>query len=672
MTERDAAAWRQANQGYLVRRLDGVRHALERHSERVRSAGEPAALQPIPDVHLEEISPPPALDFLSAAFGLSAFEQSLLLLCAGMELDARFPSACAAAQGDEQRPYPTFSLALAALPRAHWSAVAPMAPLRRSLLIQVGDGPSLTLSPLRIDERILHYLCGLNVVDERLLPLLDTGPVDVDLPPSHMAAAEQAAATWRQAGAGHPVCIQLCGSDSHSKRSIATAACASVGLTLLAVQAGTLPPAQAETETMLRLLERESALFHAAVLVDTDGIEPINTVRMAGAIRLIERLPGVVLLSTRERLTSWHRTLVTVDVGKPRIDEQRALWKAALGEVAGSMNGALRELGAQFDVGAQTIRAAVLDARAQVSASGSQIGEADLPTVLASAAWKACRVQARPKMDDLAERIEPRAGWEDLILPEQQKAILREIAAHVRQRSVVYEDWGFGVRGGRGLGISVLFAGTSGTGKTMAAEVIAGDLNLDLYRVDLSSTVSKYIGETEKNLARIFDAAEEGGAVLLFDEADALFGKRSEVKDSHDRYANIEVSYLLQRMESYRGLAILTTNLKSAVDTAFMRRLRFVVQFPFPDAAHRAQIWRRIFPSITPTEGLDPEKLAQLAVSGGNIRNTALNAAFVAADAGEPVRMRHVLRAAQSEYAKLEKTLTEAETAGWLEGAGTQ
>jgi SpoVK/Ycf46/Vps4 family AAA+-type ATPase len=200
----------------------------------------------------------------------------------------------------------------------------------------------------------------------------------------------------------------------------------------------------------------------------------------------------------------------------------------------------------------------------------------------------------------------------------------------------------------------------------MAGEVLAHELRLDLYRVDLSQVVSKYIGETEKNLRRVFDAADEGGAILLFDEADALFGKRSEVKDSHDRYANIEISYLLQRIESYRGLAILATNLKGALDNAFLRRIRFVVQFPFPDALQRAEIWRRIFPARTPTQGLKVDCLARLNVTGGNIRNIAINAAFLAADAGEPVRMVHLLHAARGEYAKLEKSLTETETAGWV------
>ena len=213
--------------------------------------------------------------------------------------------------------------------------------------------------------------------------------------------------------------------------------------------------------------------------------------------------------------------------------------------------------------------------------------------------------------------------------------------------------------------MAALFNGDSGTGKTFAAEVVAGELGLDLYRVDLSRVVSKYIGETEKNLSRVFDAADEGSAVLLFDEADAIFGRRSEVRDSHDRYANIEVSYLLQRMESYRGIAVLTTNLKSAIDTAFLRRLRFVVNFPFPDASLRAQIWQRVFPASTPTAGLRTAQLSQLSITGGSIHNIALHAAFIAADETRAVTMTDVLAGARIEYDKLRRSLTPAEVAGW-------
>ncbi|MGW5472331.1 ATP-binding protein [Streptomyces chartreusis] len=240
------------------------------------------------------------------------------------------------------------------------------------------------------------------------------------------------------------------------------------------------------------------------------------------------------------------------------------------------------------------------------------------------------------------------------MLPAEESALLHALAAQAGLRTRVYEDWGFGELTTRGLGVSALFAGPSGTGKTMAAEVLARELRLNLYRIDLSAVVSKYIGETEKNLRRLFDAAEEGGALLFFDEADALFGKRSEVRDSHDRYANIEVNYLLQRMESYRGLAILATNMRSALDQAFLRRLRFVVTFPFPAVAQRREIWAGAFPSHTPTEVLDLDRLSSLPVTGGTIRTIALNAAFAAAADAGPVTMPHVLAAARTEFRKLD------------------
>jgi SpoVK/Ycf46/Vps4 family AAA+-type ATPase len=319
------------------------------------------------------------------------------------------------------------------------------------------------------------------------------------------------------------------------------------------------------------------------------------------------------------------------------------------------LNGALEGIAGQFKLSARTIQV-----------EGAQLA----PTLAASdrpdrVMWSACRAIGRSKLDELAQRIDSAADWDDLVLPEPQKATLRQIGAQLRNRLKVHLEWEFAGKGARGLGISALFAGESGTGKTMAAEVLAREMQLDLYRIDLSAVVSKYIGETEKNLRRVFDAAEDSGAILLFDEADALFGKRSEVKDSHDRYANIEVSYLLQRMESYRGLAILTTNLKPALDFAFQRRLRFVVHFPFPDQALREAIWRSAFPARTPLNAIDNGKLARLNITGGSIRNIALNAAFRAAELQEPVSMAHLLHAARHEAAKRERPLSESETRGW-------
>jgi SpoVK/Ycf46/Vps4 family AAA+-type ATPase len=313
----------------------------------------------------------------------------------------------------------------------------------------------------------------------------------------------------------------------------------------------------------------------------------------------------------------------------------------------------------QFDFDAPRIELVAQSAAAATIASPAPAVDFE------SAVWSSARRASRMRIEGLAQIVEPRVAWDAVVLPPPQRASLELIVDQVQQRATVYDDWGFGGLDARGLGITALFAGPSGTGKTLAAEAIAQRVGVDLYRVDLSAIVSKYIGETEKNLRRIFEAAEEGGAILLFDEADALFGKRSEVKDSHDRHANVEVSYLLQRMEAYRGVAILTTNVKDILDRAFLRRLRFVVAFPFPDAAHRETIWRGVFPAGTPHAELDYGRLAQFDVAGGSIKNIALNAAFLAAAGDGALTMAHLLDAARIEYAKLEKPFPPGELSAW-------
>jgi hypothetical protein len=431
-----------------------------------------------------------------------------------------------------------------------------------------------------------------------------------------------------------------------------------LGMTLHIMAVQVVPSAPAEMETLLRLWERESILSWSALLLDCDKIDITDLVRTHAIGRFLERVSGFVLITSRSRIRIQQRPIVSFDINKPTIEEQVILWQSNLADLEPQLNGQVKKIVSEFNLSPNTIRAACAEALGQLTRGKEQ----DVGQIL----WDACRMQARPDLDDLAQRIPSTATWQDLVLPPAQAEMLQEIAAHLRQRATVYQTWGFAAKNTRGLGISALFSGGSGTGKTLAAEVLAHELHLDLYRIDLSSVVSKYIGETEKNLRQVFDAAEVGGVILLFDEADALFGKRSEVKDSHDRHANIEISYLLQRMESYPGLAIMTTNLKSSIDTAFQRRIRFAVQFPFPDATQRAEIWRRVYPANTPTHDLDAKKLAQLSVAGGNIRNIALNAAFLAADAGEPVQMKHILRAARTEYAKIDKLLTEAEIGGWV------
>jgi len=655
------AGWQASNQSALSAALAVVRLRLE-ISARIPGRDDGHELLSAERQYLElssGMSPAPAFETLSRLFGLSSFERAVLLLCAGMELESSFAALCAAAHGNPQQTYPTFGLTLSAFQNAHWSALSPDAPLRHWRLIEFAAGGSagapITTRPLRIDERILHYLTGISHLDERLAGSAERASLGEELMPSHERIAHAITAGWAHAPAGAPLpVVLLYGPNAQNMLAIAGRACASAGLDLHAISADAVPSGVAERNAFIRLWERESVLSRSALLLDHHDrghSEPAHEIAVGD---FIQKIKTGLIVSARERPRFRGRPSIEFEVKHPTPNEQGTVWRVALGDLAESLDGALDMLASQFSLPGPAIRSAAARARGSNGAGP-----------LLDAIWDECRRLTRTRMDDLAQRIEATAGWDDLVLPEAQKGILREIVAHVRCRSRVYESWGFANKGTRGLGISALFAGASGTGKTMAAEVLARDLRLDLYRIDLSSVVSKYIGETEKNLRRLFDAAEEGGAILLFDEADALFGKRSEVKDSHDRYANIEVSYLLQRMECYRGLAILTTNFKSALDAAFLRRIRFVVQFPFPDAAQRAEIWRLIFPASTPTRGLEPHKLAQLNVPGGNIRNIALNSAFLAANENSDVRMSHILRAARSEYAKIEKTLTDGETSGW-------
>lgn len=646
-------SWSTANQTYLTAALVEVRHALERYAGDAEQVGESHT------AHLNELaagmSPAPALETLCDTFGLSTFERQVVLLCAGVELDTHVASLVAGTSGQTG---PTFSLALAVFPEAHWSAVTPAAPLRYWRLIDLSSASSLMSSPLHIDERVLHYLAGVRHLDEQLMGFVAPVRASDEVVPSHRAIADHLVAAWTRADSSRSLpAIQLCGVDTAAIRGIAAYACAAVGFDLHVMPAEVVPTGPHEFDVLLRLWERESVLRGGALLLECNDMAG-DAAHETIVTRFIDSLRSPLIVAGRERRRSRQRSMVTFDVRKPTTTEQRDLWDRALGVQSHALNGHVDQIVSQFDLAATAIDAACTSAFDDPG-TGTAVSAGRL--------WDACRQQARPRLDDLAQRIEPAATWNELVLPELQLRMLRDIALHVRHRMTVYERWGFAARSSRGLGISALFAGASGTGKTMAAEVLANELRLDLYHIDLSQVVSKYIGETEKNLRRVFDAAEEGGAILLFDEADALFGKRSEVKDSHDRYANIEVGYLLQRMEAYRGLAILTTNMKSALDSAFVRRIRFIVQFPFPTAGERAEIWRHIFPDATPTKNLNVERLAQLNVAGGNIRNIALQAAFFAADAGEPVTMTHLLRAVRAEYTKLEKSLTDNEIRGWTD-----
>ena len=630
--------WTAANQRVLVAEFARLKASL---------AGEDgAAFEQELSAARASLPAPAAIDVLADAFGLSPFERDVLLLCAGVEMHGALAAQCMLTAEAPGQPFPTFALALARLAEPHWSALAPVGALRSWRLVEVRDERALTSSRLAIDERVLHYLAGVNYLDPRLRSIMHAHSGPGLLTEQHEAIAAAALAAL-ESRVGEPPLVQLNGDDAAGKLEIARRVAANLELGLHVLRAADIPGNVHEAEALAVLWSRETALLGSALLVQAEDADPHTLARF------LERVAGLVFVGARQ-VAPVERGALSYRVDSPGPAEQKSLWCDALGDAAAQLNGTLDTIAAQFRLKTGAI-----------VRTASALRQEQAGVDLGAALWRACRESARAQLEGLAQRVEPAADWDDLVLPESQLATLRQIAAHVRQRMKVYEEWGFGQKGARGLGISVLFSGESGTGKTMAAEVLANELELDLYRIDLSSMVSKYIGETEKNLRRVFDAAEHSGAILLFDEADALFGKRSEVKDSHDRYANIEVSYLLQCMEAYRGLAILTTNLKNCLDTAFQRRLRFVVQFPFPDAELRERIWRSVFPLETPLETIDHAKLAQLNVAGGNIRNIALNAAFIAAEAAVPVGMSHLLLAARSEATKRERPYSDAETRGW-------
>lgn len=646
MTQTTLQQWLDLNQKFLSTQFSEI-SALLQTSDEKESLVNYAQSNAI----AESMSRPPALMIISQAFGLSSFEEFVLMLCAGYELDGKFAHALDSFsyRGHSK---PCFGLALVLFKDSHWSAITPIAPLRHWRLLELDNGTSLVNSRLRIDERILHYLCGVSYLDSRLQGLLNIEQHTSVLAPSLTPSIDRVIDGW-----SHPVAskelpvIQLCGSRYSDMKSIAASVCHTMNLLLHHLNVDDIPDDSIECNALAKLWQREAILDHTALLIKTSGEKHDKLTNFINAISA----PTIVI--AKQPVDISQKLSIRIDIPSLTALEQKDLWSKNLGEKTKYINGGLDRVVSQFNLSAQKI--ANVSQQLEVTTKTTDV---ELSEIL----WQTCRLQSRKKLDNLAQRITSALGWDELILPDTQKQILRDIVSHARQRFQVYETWGFSNKSIIGQGISALFYGPSGTGKTMAAGVIAHELQLDLYRIDLSQVVNKYIGETEKNLARVFDAAEDSGAILLFDEADTLFAKRTEVKSSHDRNANMETSYLLQRMESYSGIAILTTNLKKEMDTAFMRRIRFAIQFPFPDSGTREQIWQRVFPEQTPLENIDIAKLATLDVAGGNIRNIALNAAFLAADNNESVKMGHMAKAARREFGKLEKSIKESELRSWV------
>jgi AAA+ superfamily predicted ATPase len=471
------------------------------------------------------------------------------------------------------------------------------------------------------------------------------------------------------ASSNKPLRLYFRGEDRIGKRLAGEALAQAVGKRLLRVDLARIALPDVGLEEAARLAFREAWLQGAVIYLD--DLDCLRHAERAAAFEyVINCMAGhggvTVLAGTMPWVPASHSTTGTLEVhfNTPDIVERRSCWQSALiGQRMELDDCDLDTLAGRYRLTpSQIAEAAMLGEHHAIGRSTDEepagVTFGDLAT--------AARAQSGHELASLARRVEPVYTWDDIVLPEDALAQLRELCARVSQGPRVLQEWGFGRKLSQGKGANALFAGPSGTGKTMAAEVIANELGLDLYKIDLSGVISKYIGETEKNLSRIFAAAENANAILLFDEADALFGKRSEVRDSHDRYANIEISYLLQKMEQFEGVAILATNLIQNLDEAFIRRLAFTVHFPFPGEADRGRIWTRVWPDATPlATDMAPDLLArQFKLSGGNIKNVALAAAFFAAHDGSNVTMGHLLHAIRREFQKMGKTLTEAELTG--------
>ncbi|MFT3721515.1 ATP-binding protein [Pseudorhodoferax sp.] len=611
---------------------------------------------------------------LCRACGLGDDAAQVLLLCLACAIEPRYERLCAYLQDDVTKKRPSVGLALALLGDTLHDQLrlrglfAPQAPLLRHRLVDLLDDPGQPQAPLRaralqLPERVAAFLLGDDTPAEELADSValrqpDAGLDGLVLGEEQRSALQALAARARRQPA---LVVQLLGPCGAGLQDAAAALCHMLGRPLLGIDLARLGERLPERWP---LVARE-ALLQGAVpcLHGFDRLlPPPQAAPLATVTRWLHGHGGLAILAGAQR---WQpagdtRGLAYACVRLPLPDaaQRRLLWRSALDALPEpAAEQASTALAAKFRFGAEQIRDA--------ASSGLERLQADGGDTLAHL-HEACRLHSNQQLGLVARKITPHHGWNDIVLPPDRLALLRDICNHVKYRGLVYGAWGFDRKLAMGKGLAVLFAGPSGTGKTMAADIIAGELGLDLFKIDLASVISKYIGETEKNLAAIFDEAEASNAILFFDEADALFGKRSEVRDSHDRYANVEVGYLLQRIEAYEGVAILATNFRKNMDEAFVRRLHFTVDFPFPTPADRRSIWAGIWPRETPcAAGIDADDLGRrFELTGGNIRNVALGAAFLAADDGGQVRPEHVLRAAQREFQKMGKLIDDKAFAG--------
>lgn len=628
------------------------------------------------------------LAWLRENFNLSDFDVNIIAIALAPELDRRYERLYAYLQDDVRCKRPTVDLALNLLctsaieklaRRVNFSADAPL--IRHSLLHLFPDShqtdPPLLAHNIKLDQQVIQLLLGEPGIDGRLVSFcqlitpkfqLDDLPLKPEIKQGLISLVN---ADWL---AGKTLNLYFQGEDISGKSHTSEAIANSLQVPLLIANSTRILAAKAEFQFTIKLLFREAWFKNALLYIeDLDVLQTQeNTILYQEFLKELTEYSRVTILAG---IKPWVNTttkaieVITIPFVMPNFQQRRFYWENYLQSVDITLDAIdLDSLSDRFRLTSEQIADAVTNARNQVrwQAAVSEFPNSQFspqkPITLTDL-FTASRGLSGQDLATLSRHIQPKYSWEDIILPDHQKNLLREICNQIKHQHLVWEEWDFESKISLGKGLNVMFSGTPGTGKTMAAEIISQELQLDLYKIDLSQVVSKYIGETEKNLNRIFTAATNANAILLFDEADALFGKRSEVKDAHDRYANLEISYLLQKMEEYEGITILTTNLRMNMDDAFVRRLRFIIEFPFPSEKQRYQIWQKIFPKSAPcSPELDLNFLARnFELTGANIRNIALTAAFLAADDNNQIEVAHLIQAVRREYQKMGKIIKNKE-----------
>lgn len=603
---------------------------------------------------------------LKTRFELSEFECEALFIALAPELDLRYQTLYAYAQNDVTRKAPTVDLILKLLcstREEQWSsrrAFSESASLLQNCLLEFAaeghDGQPLLAKGLTVPQRIASFLLGHELKRADSLNRFTVIEPQIRIEDLILSAATEGALKAAAPRLKNGGVVLLHGRAGSGKCYAAAGTCAEIDLKLVVCD---LSRPGIDTAKLASLLRLECLLSNAGLYLKID--EPVSHEAgrqsiFAELVRELEDQQFPIFLGTEQPCTTptlpRSALVLRFDLEVPEIPVRRALWRRELNGSASSpdIESELSVLAGKFRFTPGQIHDTVMEARNLAQLRGSTVY---CPTV--ADLYAGARIKGNPGLQRFAKKGDLLFSWDDLVLPERVLQQLREVVNCVRFRDLVHGEWRFDSKVGKSAGVNVLFSGLSGTGKTMAASVLARELKLDLYKIDLSSVVSKYVGETEKNLSRVFDEAEYSSAVLFFDEADALFGKRSEVKDAHDRYANFEVAFLLQRIEQFSGLAILATNISRNIDPAFARRMQHTIEFPFPDTVHRERIWRAMFPSEAPlASDVDFPFLArQFELSGGNIRNVVTGAAFLAAQNGRTITMEHLTRATGREYQKM-------------------